>query len=232
MTTSTIQRSNDRVAPSDPGSARASRVLAGALAGESSPGVPPIAFRAGGPGSGPRPGKGKPPARGKSAGGKAVAEKLARAKKGRFQVNAKIQRHAEDHNETVLAKDLGGERIGQSQPPDIVLRDASGKITHALEVKTMFHNEEERIRMDGEAVARKRTWSRQNNKAPFHTVVLDDTKAFSAGGEGIHDYSKRRIFYRRGLGGFSISKMYMCKDTKELKSVIEMPANKLPLGAK
>jgi uncharacterized repeat protein (TIGR03803 family) len=81
------------------------------------------------------------------------------------------------------------------------------------------------------ALARKRTWARKN-KAQFHTVVIDDSKVFNANGLGKHDDSQRKIYYRRGAGSFRVAKMYECKNMSEVKTMINTPTKKLPVGAK
>jgi hypothetical protein len=174
----------------------------------------------GGPGSGPHPGTGAN-----------QADRVANAKKGKIRVDARVQRYCEEHNEAMLAAALGSKRVGHNLPADIIIHDASGKPAHGLEVKTIISNKESRIKMDPPAIARKRMWSRKQ-KAPFHTIVLDDTHVFDAGGIGVHDESKRIIYYRRGVGSFRTKNMHICKDTNELKSLIDMPTRKLPSGAK
>lgn len=51
-------------------------------------------------------------------------------------------------------------------------------------------------------------------------------------GEGQHDESKRKIFYRRGFGSFRVNTMHQVKDMKELKTLLNTPDEQLPPAAK
>lgn len=181
------------------------------------------------PGGGRVAGQGKKEIQGKEGGAGSKSDRIARAKAAHVMVDAEIQRYAE-HNEVLLAGKLGGVSFRTNEPADIaIIRD--GKIVHGIELKTVVKNANAKITMKGEALARKRTWTRKN-KATFHTVVLDDSKVFNANGAGVHDDSQRAILYRRGSGSFRLAKMYRCKDEEELKSLLDLPTKKLPLGAK
>lgn len=190
----------------------------------------PSSSRAGNPNHKPKGPGGGQFASGGGGGNKPKQSKAEIAKASHVMVDRRIQRYAEEHNEPKFAKALGGFSFKDNEPVDIVLGD-NGVVKHGIELKTVVANTNGKITMKGDALARKRTWARKN-KAQFHTVVLDDSKVFNANGEGKHDESKRRILYRRGAGSFRLSKMYVCKDIKELKTMIEMPTKKLPEGAK
>lgn len=181
-----------------------------------------VTITRGGPGSGPHWHGGRKPYQHK--------DRVARAKAAHHMVDSKIQRYAEEKNEPEMAKALGGLSYKDNEPVDIVMGD-EGVVKHGIELKTVISNKAGKITMKGEALARKRTWAR-NNKAQFHTVVLDDSRVYNAGGEGVHDISQRKILYRRGAGSFRLSKMHVCKDTDELKTLINTPTKKLPSGAK
>jgi hypothetical protein len=72
----------------------------------------------------------------------------------------------------------------------------------------------------------------RENKADFHTVVFDDQKVFNAKGEGKHGSdADRTIYYRRGFGSYRVGSMYRCKDMEELKSLLDLPGDKLPKAA-
>lgn len=93
-------------------------------------------------------------------------------------------------------------------------------------------NTRNKIDMNTYAQVRKIEWER-TQKAVFHTVVLDDQAVFNAKGEGEHDESKRRIFYRRGVGSFRVEGMHEVKGgIKELKKLLDTPDEQLPDGAK
>lgn len=185
----------------------------------------PRPFRSGGPGSGPRWHGGRKPYEpiGRD-------QRVALAKQSHVMVDSEIQRYAEEHNEPAVAKALGGLSFKDNEPVDIVI-GSKGVVTAGVELKTVVKNSNGKITMKGDALARKRTWARKN-KATFHTVVLDDSKVFNAKGPGKHDESKRIILYRRGAGSFRLAKMYQCKDMNEVKTLINTPMKKLPMGAK
>lgn len=159
------------------------------------------------------------------------SEKALRAIKAHVMVDKMIQRYAEEHNEPAFAKAMGGVSFPDGEAVDVVIPDASGVAAHGIELKTMVANSNNKITMKGEAMARKRKWERKN-RATVHTVVLDDSAVFNAKGEGKHDLSKRRIFYRRGYGSFRVGTMHEIKGgMNELKLLLDTPKNKLPGGA-
>lgn len=156
--------------------------------------------------------------------------KSERARRAHHMVDKNIQRYAEEHNEPAFARSIGGASFRDNEPVDVVVAE-NGRIAHGIELKTLIDNKAAKITMKGDALARKRSWTRRN-KAAFHTIVLDDTKVFNARGPGLHDLSQRVILYRRGAGSFRLANMYRCKDVAEVKSLMKMPARKLPAGAK
>lgn len=88
--------------------------------------------------------------------------------------------------------------------------------------------------MKKSAKQKKATWV-ENNKdsnGRIDMVVLDDDKVFNANGEGKHDDSKRKIYYRRGFGSYSIKNMHPCKDFAEVRKLMIMPDDKLPPQAR
>jgi hypothetical protein len=103
-------------------------------------------------------------------------------------------------------------------------------VAHGLELKTMVDNKANKITMKRSAMENKAKWERKN-KAPIHTVVLDDSAVFNAKGAGKHDLSKRRIFYRRGYGSFRVGTMHEVKDMAELKELMAMDEKSLPPAA-
>lgn len=166
-------------------------------------------------------------------GGKAghMSDKALRAQGSAKRVDKTIQRYAEEHNEPAFAKALGGLSFKDNEPVDIVVGDASGRIKHGVELKTMVDNGNNKITMKQSAMQRKAKWEKAN-RATFHTVVFDDTAVFNANGPGKHDVSKRRIFYRRGFGSFRVGTMHEVKSMKELKQLMDTPNKKLPDAAK
>lgn len=152
-------------------------------------------------------------------------DKAMLAKLAHHMVGKAIQNYATG-NEAELAKALGGDSLPDNEPIDVAVKDATGRIKHGIEVKTIVSNKAGKITMNSEALSRKRSWARRN-QAVFHTVVLDDSKVYSSG-----DKSLRIIYYRRGAGSFRITKMYQVKNYSELKTLLVMETRKLPTGAK
>lgn len=156
--------------------------------------------------------------------------KAARAKAAHKMVDKTIQRYAEEHNEPAFAKAMGGTSFPDGEAVDVVLPGDTGAVGHGIELKTMVDNGNNKITMKRSAMDRKLKWERKQ-KAPIHTVVLDDSAVFNANGEGQHDESKRRIFYRRGVGSFRVNGMHEVKDLAELKTLMNTPNKKLPAAA-
>lgn len=151
------------------------------------------------------------------------------AKASATRVDSEIQRYCEEGNEAVFAKMMGGKRLPDNEPVDVLV---GGPPPHGIELKTVVMNKAAKITMKRSAMDLKAKWSRQN-KAPVHTVVIDDSKVFNALGKGQHDISKRRILYRRGFGSFRIDGMHeVTGGTKELKALLTTSKAKLPTGAK
>jgi len=161
----------------------------------------------------------------------ALSEKSQRAKAAHVMVDKHIQRYAEEHNEPRMAKSLGGVSFPDGEPIDIAIAGPNGVVKHGIELKTVVANSNGKITMKGDAIARKKSWERKN-KATIHTVVIDDSAVFNAKGEGKHDESKRKIYYRRGYGSFRFNGMHQVKDVAELKSLFDTPTRKLPPGAR
>lgn len=154
-----------------------------------------------------------------------VSEKSRIARENHKRVGEEIQRYAEEHNESVLAKTLGGKKFDNSEPVD-VMTDLGG-----IELKTMVDNKNGKITMKRSAMEKKAAWERQN-KTDMHTVVFDDSGVFNAKGPGKHDESKRRIFYRRGYGSFRVNSMLEISGLDELKSMMAMDSRRLPPAAR
>lgn len=157
-------------------------------------------------------------------------DRCQRAKVAHVMVDKGIQRYAEEHNEPRVAKALGGVSFPDGEPIDIAVAGENGVVQHGVELKTIVKNSNGKITMKGDAIARKAKWERKN-KAKIHTVVIDDTDVFNAGGEGKHDVSKRKIYYANGYGSFRISTMHQVKDMEEVKVLMNTPYKKLPAAA-
>lgn len=138
--------------------------------------------------------------------------------------SAKWQEAFEAHREATAAFNAG-----DGPKPEKFHID--GGIAHGLEMKTMVGNEAGQISMKRSALKKKAAWERKHG-VPIHTVVLDDQKVFNAKGEGKHDESKRKIYYRRGYGAFTVNAMHEVKDMDALKKLIDTPDKELPEAAR
>lgn len=188
----------------------------------------------GGPGSG-IPGPCAVGGKGGGGKGKPAAPKLSataeRAKANHKMVDKGIQRYAEEHNEPAMAKALGGTSLPNGEPIDVAIPGPGGTPAHGVELKTMVDNTRNKIDMNTYAQVRKIEWERENG-ATFHTVVLDDQKVYNANGEGKHDPSQRRMFYRRGVGSFRVEGMHeITGGMKELKELMAKGDKDLPPAA-
>jgi hypothetical protein len=162
---------------------------------------------------------------------KKPSAKALAAKKAHVMVDGDIQRYAEEHNEPRFAKAIGGFSFKDNEPVDVVLGE-EGVVKHGIELKTMVINSNGKITMKRSAMERKAEWEK-NNKATFHTVVLDDHAVKDALGPGQHDESKRVVYYRRGYGSFRVAGMHkVTGGVEELRSLMNMGDDELPLAAK
>lgn len=149
---------------------------------------------------------------------------------GRVLVGADVQRWAEGHNEPEVATAVGGAALVDNEPVDVEVR-RRGKLVAGIELKTMVANAHRQIHMSAGAKRRKRAW-RRAHRVPLHTVVIDDTAAYNAAGPGRHDLSKRRVFYRRGVGSFKVDQMHEVEGgIRGLKRLLATPTRRLPPGA-
>jgi hypothetical protein len=163
--------------------------------------------------------------------GQKLSEKAQRAKDAHKMTDKEVQRYSEEHNEPMIAKQLGGMSFPDSEPVDIAAPDEHGVVQHGLEVKTIVDNSNGKITMDTYAQVRKINWE-QANKATLHTLVVDDSKVFNAKGPGLHDESQREFYYRRGAAGSArINSMYKAGSMDEVKQLMSMPEKDLPKGA-
>jgi hypothetical protein len=167
------------------------------------------------------------------------------AKANAKRVAKEIQRYSEERNEADLASQLRGVAVDDNEPHDVQWRD-HGRL-HGIELKTMTDNANRKLTMKRSAMDRKSAWTRKN-KAYFHTVVFDDTGVIpgstidqktaalnrlleNADEEGF-DFSKRKIYYRRGFGSFRVDGMYEVRDMRELRRLLRSAVDDLPKGAK
>lgn len=171
------------------------------------------------------------------------------AKASMVRVDAPMQRYAENVNELALSQAVEGASLKDNQPVDVVtFADGwkpSGPLSnqefeaaiaehglgHCIEMKTKLVGHKDKVEMSKDSMKKKRKFQRDYG-ATIHTIAFDDRKVFNAGGEGEHDISQRRMYYRRGFGGFSYSQMYEVTSTEELNKLLNMTKRQLPKGAK
>jgi len=91
-------------------------------------------------------------------------------------------------NESLVAKGIGGQGLGDNEPFDII----AGR--HAVEVKTLIAGKNPKITMRADALTRKINYAKVNGYTPM-TVVVD------ARG------SNPSYYYKDGVGSFRLSNM-------------------------
>jgi hypothetical protein len=168
------------------------------------------------------------------------------AKTSAKRVGKNIQRYSEELNEAALADELKAKAIDDNAPHDVLWMD--GKKPHAIELKTMVDNANGKITMKRSAMERKAQWMKKN-KGAFHTVVFDDAEVIpgrtiaakskalnrylETGDSSGFDFSKRKIFYRRGFGSFRVANMHEVEGgTKGLQKLMRQRVTSLPEGAR
>lgn len=168
------------------------------------------------------------------------------AKANAVPIGRNIQRYSEENNEAEIAKQIGSgaKSMDDNEPHDIQVR-LSGKL-HGIELKTMVSNKSDKLTMKRSAMERKAAWEKKN-KGVFHTLVLNDEdvipgktiqekskalhRLLEAGDDKGFDFSKRKMFYRRGYGSFRVRNMHEIKDVKELRKLLRADLKKLPHAA-
>jgi hypothetical protein len=125
------------------------------------------------------------------------------------------KRKSANEKEQEVASALGGEWLPNHEPADALIPVGKRKI--GLEIKTMFENEKGEIRIDDGAMKNKVNWVRQKMCDRFDMVVIN--------------HQTGEMWYRRGIGNFSINSMYKVKDYNELKKLIEAKPSSLPASA-
>ena len=136
------------------------------------------------------------------------------------------QDHAEG-NEEKLARHIGGRGLPDNEPMDVLVPRPGGE--HGIELKTMLDNARGAITVHGDARLRKHRWAEATGNR-IHTVVMDDRDVWEDGAH-VALFSGHKLYYRRGVGSFSVKAMYPVKSYAELKELLEMPDDQLPMLA-
>lgn len=164
-----------------------------------------------------------------------------RAKATEKRQTAGIQRYSEG-NEDVLISKLGGTQGTDNGAVDVVRR-MDGK-THGIEVKTIVNKggpnksgSKAQIKCEADQKARKEAWKSQAGDRELHTVVYDhrDRAVDPDSGEFIGNkeaWSGHVLYYRRGVGPYTLGGMHPVKSYAELKSLMAMDAKDLPPKAR
>jgi hypothetical protein len=96
-----------------------------------------------------------------------------------------------DTGEQMVREAVHGQRTADNMPFDVL----AGK--HAIEVKAMLHQSNDKITMRKAALQRKYGWAAKNNATP-HTVVLDMRNGAT---------TPNAVYYRQGVGSFRMGSM-------------------------
>lgn len=107
-------------------------------------------------------------------------------------------------SERRVAKMLGTKPTTNKAPFDAILKL---KKLHAVEIKTLMDNKNDKITMHKDSLARKIAWA-MKYKAEAHTVVLDRRG------------NKIKLYYRRGVGSFRLSSLLPVRNKFQLRDLI------------
>ena len=125
---------------------------------------------------------------------------------------------------------LAAYRAGTGRKPGAFRPE--GPAVHGVELKTMFSNAAGKISMKMSARKVKAAWERRTGRE-VSTVVIDDSAVFNAGGPGKHDFSKRKVYYRRGFGNYAVNAMLLVPNGLEgVRVLLDTPSNQLPDSAR
>lgn len=128
------------------------------------------------------------------------------------------QRRAEA-NEGVVARAVAGRATGDQRPMDVTVTIEDR--LHGVEVKTFVDNTRDMITMHKTSLARKRAWGRRH-RAIVHTVVVDDRHETMP-----ERYSGYRMWYRRGVGNYSLRTMIPVTEQWSLRELLSASPAKL-----
>lgn len=120
------------------------------------------------------------------------AGKVARAKESHVPVTKEKIADATSREKRV-ADAIGGEHIGGNKPFDVIIKDKNGKMTHGIEVKTIF-GKNDKITMHKGSLKRKESFARKHGLMT-HTIAID--------ARGNRD----AYHHREGLGSFRLKGM-------------------------
>lgn len=167
----------------------------------------------------------------------------ARAERARLTEKrsaANVQRYAE-HVEGQLIARIGGTQGTDNGALDVVRRMRGREL--GIEVKTIVNKggpnksgKKAQIKCEKDQKARKEAWKEMRPNRELHTVVFDhrDRAIDLDTGEHIGNrdaYSGHDLYYRRGVGEYTLGGMHPVQSTEELKRLMAMPDSELPAKA-
>lgn len=129
------------------------------------------------------------------------------------------RRHWADDHERKIAGILGGKRLDDYEPHDILLRRPGATHEDAIEVKTLIDGDHDSFSVANWALIRKVDDAIDNNRV-YHTVVCDTRDG------------KVAVYYKRACGSYSLSSMHKVESPEELRRLIAMSDAELPAAAK
>ena len=153
-----------------------------------------------------------------------LSAKAQKAQAHQTKTTAVHQTYAKG-NEFTFAKRMEGSAFADNGPVDVELK--IGNQTHGIELKTITHGKNDKITMKGEALERKAAYKKEGKE--LHTVVLDHRDRF---GETPHLHSGHEMYYKRGAGSYRLGSMHKVKNEAELKELMAMPNDQLPVAAR
>lgn len=103
------------------------------------------------------------------------------------------------------------------------------KVDHsdAIEVKSLLKGSKRSLSVHPDALLRKVDYLAAHPGERFHTVAVDERATYE-GGAHAGSHSGNRLYYKRGSGRYSLSKMYPVKSKAELKRLLKMSDEELP----
>ena len=142
-----------------------------------------------------RPGA-KPEASSAEAKAKAARSELA---KKHHKESTREKQQLSDKIEADVAEAIGGAAIGatlsgDNQPVDIILNNGNG-----IEVKALHEGTQDRFQMRPDSRANKEAWKKENPKAKYVQVLVDNRDEFK-GGEVAALYSGNKVYWTEETG--------------------------------
>jgi hypothetical protein len=163
--------------------------------------------------------------------------RAATAKKSRAAAAAKpdsldaVRRKYADDQERDVARGVGGVRLDDYEPHDVIAPKGRGKGDHAIEVKSLIYGKKEQLSVHENALLRKVEDVGANPDRTYHTIVLDKRNV-AEGGAHEGNYSGHDLYYRRASGPYTVATMHKVKDMAELRQLLDAPNESLPAAAR